>query len=131
MKDERSYPGWYWVHGLHDAEILEASMQDDTLTLRIDSSNAMFDNTVERIAFFGARLKTPLPEPTKKQPVYWLSDELTELPFGQWRLTVKLERYDGRKTINESLIVIFSGAKTKRRSAPDEDTEVEEHSIEL
>ena len=132
MKDERSFPGWYWVHGLHDAQILEVSMQDDTLTLRIDSSNAMFDNTLERITFLGARLKTPLPEPTKKQPVYWLSDELIALPFDQWKLTVKLERYDGRRTINESLTVIFSGAKTKRRSAPDEDAEVEEeHSIEL
>lgn len=41
MKDERSCPGWYWVRGLHDAQILEVSMQDDTLTLCIDSGNAM------------------------------------------------------------------------------------------
>lgn len=73
MKDERSCPDWYWVRGLHDAQILEVSMQDDTLTLCIDSGNAMFDNTLERITFLGARPKTSLPEPTKKQPVYWLS----------------------------------------------------------
>ena len=85
MKDERSCPGWYWVRGLHDAQILEVSMQDDTLTLCIDSGNAMFDNTLERITFLGARPKTPLPEPTKKQPVYWLSDELIALPFDQWK----------------------------------------------
>lgn len=125
MKDERSYPGWYWGHGLHDAEILQAAMQDDTLTLWIDSSNAMFDNTLEQIAFLGARLQTPLPEPTRKQPVYWLSDELIELPFDQWKLTVKLERYDGRKTINEPLTVIFSDAKMKRRGEPEEALEKE------
>ena len=79
MKDERSCPDWYWVRGLHDAQILEVSMQDDTLTLCIDSGNAMFDNTLERITFLGARPKTSLPEPTKKQPVYWLSDELIAL----------------------------------------------------
>ena len=66
MKDERSCPDWYWVRGLHDAQILEVSMQDDTLTLCIDSGNAMFDNTLERITFLGARPKTSLPEPTKK-----------------------------------------------------------------
>ena len=61
MKDARSCPGWYWVQGLHDAQILEVSMQDDTLTLCIDSGNTMFDNTLERITFLGARPKTPLP----------------------------------------------------------------------
>ena len=111
MMDKIKFPAWYWPKGLHDAEILEAAMQDDTLTLCIDSSNAMFDNMVEKITFFGARCKTKLPEPAKKQPVYWLSDELIELPFGQWKLTVKLERFDGRKTIMESLIVILGMRK--------------------
>ena len=97
MKDERSCPDWYWVRGLHDAQILEVSMQDDTLTLCIDSGNAMFDNTLERITFLGARPKTSLPEPTKKQPVYWLS---------------------------EPLVIIFQSARTNRRGKPDEDEEV-------
>lgn len=120
MRQETSVPAWYWPEGLHDAEILEAAMQDDTLTLCIDSSNAMFDDTVEKITFFGARLKTKLPEPTKKQPVYWLSDELLELPFDQWKLSVRTERFDGRKTIVASLVVIFSSAKTKRHGEPEE-----------
>lgn len=125
MRDEKTFPAWYWPKGLHDAQILNASMQDDTLTLCIDSSNAMFDDTVERITFFGARLKTKLPEPNKKQPVYWLSDELTALPFDQWKLTIKLERFDGRKTIVEPLIVIFGDAETKRRGEPENKTEGE------
>ena len=131
MRRETSFPAWYWTQGLHDAVILEASMQDDTLTLHIDSSNAMFDDTVEAITFFGARLKTKLPEPTKKQPVYWLLDELLELPFDQWKLTVKLERFDGRKTIIEPLIVIFTDAKTKRRNVPDEEETEGEKADEL
>lgn len=125
MKDERSDPDWYWPEGLHDAEILEAAIQDDTLTLCIDSSNAMFDDTVEKITFFGARLKTKLPEPTKKQPVYWLSDELLELPFDQWKLSVRTERFDGRKTIVAPLVVIFTDAKTKRHWEPEKETEGE------
>ena len=46
MKEKRKCPCWYWQKGLHDAEVLEASMQDDTLVLRIDSRNAMYDNVV-------------------------------------------------------------------------------------
>ena len=121
---DAAFPAWYWPKGLHDAKILEASMQDGKLTLRIDSSGAMFDDAVECITFFGVRLKTPLPQPTKKRPVYWLSDELTELPFEQWKLAVCTERYDGSKTLHEPLIVIFQSAETKRRGKPDEDEEV-------
>ena len=124
MKDERSCPDWYWPQGLHDAEILEAAMQDDTLTFCIDSSNAMFDDSVEKITFFGARLKTKLPEPTKKQPVYWLSDELIALPFDQWKISICTECYDGRKTLREPLVLIFQSARTNRRGKPDEDEEV-------
>ena len=124
MKDERSCPDWYWVRGLHDAQILEVSMQDDTLTLCIDSGNAMFDNTLERITFLGARPKTSLPEPTKKQPVYWLSDELIALPFDQWKISICTERYDCRKTLREPLVIIFQSARTNRRGKPDEDEEV-------
>lgn len=116
MKDERSCPGWYWVRGLHDAQILEASMQDDTLTLCIDSGNAMFDNTLERITFLGARPKTPLPAPTKKEPVYWLWDELTELPFGQWKLHIQLETGFSRgKIVEEPMMIVFQNAIITRR----------------
>ena len=64
MKEKRKCPCWYWLKGLHDAKILEASMQDDTLVLRIDSRNAMYDNFVEQTVFLDARLKTPLPRLT-------------------------------------------------------------------
>ena len=125
MTKEKTVPAWYWPKGLHDAKILEASMQDDTLTLHIDSRGAMFDNTVERITFLGARLKTPLPEPSKKSPVYWLSDELTELPFAQWKLRIETERLDGGKTLRAPVVVIFQNAKIKRRGMPEKETEGE------
>ena len=120
MKTDATLPAWYWKKGLHDAKILEASMQDDTLTLWIDSRGAMFDDTVEHITFLDARLKTPLPEPTKKQPVYWLSDELTKLPFAQWKLRVKTERLDEGKTLHETFVVIFQHAILTRRDRPAE-----------
>ena len=47
MSEARKYPSWYWEKGLHDAKLLDVSMQDNTLVLRIDSGNAMYDNFVE------------------------------------------------------------------------------------
>ena len=119
MSEARKYPGWYWEKGLHDARVLSACMQDETLVLRLDSGNAMYDNFVEQIVFLGARLKTPLPEIPKKRPVYWLWDELTELPFGQWKLHIQLETGFSRgKITEEPLVIIFQSAITTRRETP-------------
>lgn len=115
MRENENFPAWYWPMGLHDARITEASMQDDTLVLRLDSGNAMYDSSVEQIVLLGARLKTPLPAITKKQPVYWLWDELTELPFGQWKLHIQLETgFSHGKIVEEPLIVVFQNAITTR-----------------
>ena len=97
MSEARKYPSWYWPKGLHDAKILEASMRDDALVLRIDSGNAMYDNFVEQIVFLDARLKTPLP------------------PFEQWKLHIQLETGFSRgKAVEQPLIVVFQSAITTR-----------------
>ena len=115
MRENENFPAWYWPLGLHDARITEASMQDDTLVLRLDSGNAMYDSSVEQIVLLGARLKTPLPVPTKRKPVYWIWDELTELPFEQWKLHIQLETGFSRgKAVEQPLIVVFQSAITTR-----------------
>lgn len=57
MSGAAGLPAWYWERGLHDAQLLSAELQDDTLALRLDSRSALFDNTVSQITFLGARLK--------------------------------------------------------------------------
>ena len=66
-------------------------------------------------SLFGTPVKTPLPAITKKQPVYWLWDELTELPFEQWKLHIQLETGFSRgKAVEQPLIVVFQSAITTR-----------------
>lgn len=48
MSGAAGLPAWYWERGLHDAQLLSAELQDDTLTLRLDSRSALFDNTVSQ-----------------------------------------------------------------------------------
>ena len=118
MSGAAGLPAWYWERGLHDAQLLSAELQDDTLTLRLDSRGAMFDSTVTQISFLGARLKTPLPQPDRQTNVYWLSDTLTTLPFDQWKLEISLQTFVRRnKTVNTSLTVIFSAAIVTRTNS--------------
>ena len=115
MSAAAGLPAWYWERGLHDAQLLSAELQDDTLTLRLDSHGAMFDSTVTQISFLGARLKTPLPQPDRQTNVYWLGDTLTALPFGQWKLEISLQAFDRRNgTSNTALTIIFSSAVVTR-----------------
>ena len=111
MSGAAGLPAWYWERGLHDAQLLSAELQDDTLTLRLDSRSALFDNTV-------SRLKTPLPTPDRQTNVYWLGDTLTALPFDQWKLEISLQTLAHRnKTINTTLTVIFSAAIVTRTNS--------------
>ena len=118
MSAAAGLPAWYWERGLHDAQLLSAELQDDTLTLRLDSHGAMFDSTVTQISFLGARLKTPLPRPGRQTNVYWLGDTLTALPFGQWKLEISLQTLSRpNKTANTALTVIFSAAIVTRTNS--------------
>lgn len=114
MSGAAGLPAWYWERGLHDAQLLSAELQDDTLTLRLDSRGAMFDSTVLQISFLGTRLKTPLPQPDKKTKFYWLGDTLTELPFGQWKCSIKLQGVDRQNTAEQLLTVVFQTAIVTR-----------------
>ena len=114
MSGAAGLPAWYWERGLHDAQVLAAELQDDTLTLRLDSHGAMFDSTVTQISFLGARMKTPLPQPDKQTKFYWLDDTLTELPFGQWKCSVRLQAMDRWNTAEQLLTVVFQTAIVTR-----------------
>ena len=114
MSAAAGLPAWYWARGLHDAQILSAELQDDALSLRLDSRGAMFDSTVSQITFLGARLKTPLPKPDRKTNVYWLGDTLTVLPFGQWKCTVRMQIVGRVQTAEQVLTLVFQTAVVTR-----------------
>lgn len=108
------FPQWYWSRGLHDAELLEARLEESTLTLVLDSRGAVMQNDIREIQFYGCRLKTPLPQPGRKCHVYWLGDTLTPLPYGQWKLSVTFEVLSRGKTEHQPLIAIFETAETDK-----------------
>lgn len=116
MSGAAGLPAWYWARGLHDARLLSAELQDDTLILKLDSRGAIFDDSVTQIVFLGARLKTPLPSPGPKQPFDWLSDVLSQLPNGQWKLSIKLQAPTRKACTPDTLLtLIFDTAVVTRR----------------
>lgn len=78
-------PEWYWIRGLHDAQILEkqyingykvgiSSRFTNCLELVIDAKQAMFDTTVKSIRFYNYKELTP---EVNIANVWWISDNLS------------------------------------------------------
>ena len=105
-------PDWYWESGLHDACIIGVETYEfpfdynkyttqknqydrNMLLLKIDAKGAMFDFHVKEIRLFNYKM---LPEsvdlmgiePSKKNKVWWLADQLTE-QNGKYELDILLE----------------------------------------
>lgn len=94
----RAYPPWYWVRGLHDAEILGLreipplrGSQAPCLEIALDASGALLDTEITRLTLFSFRWNSapaPLTEPPR---LWWLRDRLTAIPDGRYRLEVVLQ----------------------------------------
>ncbi len=81
-----NFPDWYWVYGLHDAEIKRISFQTldydytqknpirNYLLVELDSCNALFDTTITSIKFYNAKI---IRGTTDLSGYWWMSDELT------------------------------------------------------
>ena len=81
----KQYPEWYWVKGLHDAKILSAdvilldfdyterSPRRNYLSVKIDSSGAMYETNISEIRFFNAKPDT---DKNKLLNSYWDYDEI-------------------------------------------------------
>jgi hypothetical protein len=88
-------PQWYWVDGLHDAyiECVECfefpfdynkfvgnknSYDRNLLSLKINSSGAIYDQNVKEIRLFNFKIITKDIELQGRKKVWWLADRLTE-----------------------------------------------------
>ncbi len=102
------FPEWYWIYGLHDAEILSfAEMELPTdwkskkpryngLEICLNSSGAM--TKVKKITFFNYSLKTEFDINTVKK-TWWMCDKLTALPDERFLLEVEIEDSNGSRYI--------------------------------
>lgn len=98
------FPEWYWIYGLHDAQILSFTKTElstdwkskkpryNRIELCLDSSGAM--TPVKKITFFNYSLNIDFDINAIKKP-WWMGDKLTTLPDGHFLLEVEIEDAKG------------------------------------
>lgn len=79
-------PDWYWKRGLHDADIKCVAYQQfdcdytqknpirNSITISLDSRNALFDTTIDSIVFYNAKMIT---NDIDYAGTWWVNDELS------------------------------------------------------
>lgn len=112
------YPAWYWVFGLHDAEILSFSEMElptdwkskapryNCLEIRLNPAGAR--EKIKRIVFYNYSLKSEIDMSTVKKS-WWMGDTLTRLPDGRFSLEAEIvdtkgDRYSFSVTFEETLV---------------------------
>lgn len=80
-------PDWYWIHGLHDAEIISYEVVEleydytdrnpkrNYLQLNLNAKHAMYDTSITAIRFYNYKCDNL----TELANSYWLEDELQEV----------------------------------------------------
>lgn len=119
-----SFPEWYWVHGLHDAQILSISTEENghlwqhkrpfhnCLVLELNSASAIYDNTVRTLVFYNYTYLTPDVDIHVLDNAWWLRDRLKQLGDNRWHLELVVEPADvGNRTIE----FVFEFAKIVRK----------------
>ena len=98
------FPKWYWIYGLHDAEILSFTEMElpadwksktpryNCLEICLDSSGAM--TKIKRIVFYNYSLKMKFDINMIEKP-WWMGDKLTCLSDNRFSLEVEIEDAKG------------------------------------
>lgn len=78
-------PDWYWIHGLHDANIISAAVKeskwnptDNCLILQIDCEGVLVEAGITEIRFYNFKILTSDFDLDSLNGGWWLSDELTQ-----------------------------------------------------
>ena len=102
------FPEWYWIYGLHDAEILSFSEMElptdwknktpryNCLEIQLNSAGAM--TKIKKIVFYNYSLKSEFDIGTVEKP-WWMGDKLTRLPDNRFLLEVETEDAEGKRYV--------------------------------
>ncbi len=118
----KNCPDWYWVHGLHDAEILEANelklppdwksdkSKWNCLELVLDAKGARESN-VRKILLYNYKILSGNISNLKEKKVWWMGDTIS-YENDKYILNIEFENTNGEKF---ALKIEFEIAETKRK----------------
>jgi len=116
-------PEWYWTSGLHDACITSIEPQKleidfsqpeenrvkNTLSLKIDASNALFDTSVKEIIFINYKIITGNIELPGKKKIWWLGDRIQKIDHSFYHYELKIDLRDFDNAPEVFTVVIKCG----------------------
>ena len=110
-------PEWYWTRGLHDANIISATIResdwdpsDTSLIFKIDCEGALFEIDITEIRFNRFKILTSEFKMEDLQGGWWLYDELTQ-KGDHYLLELK---FDTKKCKTRRLLIRFQNAEVIR-----------------
>ncbi|MBQ5832225.1 MAG: hypothetical protein IIW43_01990 [Selenomonadales bacterium] len=123
-------PEWYWINGLHDAGIIgvevyefpfdynkfvgEKSKYDrNLLILKINSKNALYDNSVEEIHFYNYMILSSDISLEHRKTIWWLADRLT-VNENHYIIEIDLQDFDAYPE-DFTFKIKFEKAEVKRK----------------
>lgn len=108
-------PEWYWKAGLHDAYVTKIESRDfdidfsepkenrvkNALSLKIDTSNAMFDPSVKEIILLNYKIISGHIDMNENKKLWWLDDRLEKIDhdFYHYVLHIDFEGYKSNRCI--------------------------------
>lgn len=120
----RSFPDWYWKHGLHDAVVLsitETELNPDWKSSRpkynfleicLDAEGAMFEQDIHKICFYNYKIKEcdiPFEDLGK---LWWTGDDLTQISDKRYMSEIEFENVKGRR---KRLVITYEIAEIERK----------------
>ncbi len=107
-----SFPDWYWVYSLHDAEVLKINQLElpvdyktkmpkyNCLEILLDSKGAR-ESDIKKITLYNYKvLSGEFPE-FEKDHIFWLRDTLTQISNDKYKLDLILESGRGKHSCFE------------------------------
>ncbi len=104
----KNCPDWYWVYGLHDAEILQVNelelMPDyklqppirNCLEITLDSRGALFDTSIRKISLYNYKIISGNINDLKEKKIWWIGDTLS-CAFNDYLLNIEFEKAKGSR----------------------------------
>ena len=117
------FPDWYWKYGLHDAKIIEINELQlphdwkskhpkyNCFEIIIDSKNALYETNITKISLINYKLKSTSVQVFDFKSIWWLTDNLQELPDKQFELNIILQ---SGKEENFPINIVFEVAVVDR-----------------
>ncbi len=91
----KSCPDWYWVHGLHDAKILNITRTDlladeNRMEIFLDCDGALFETDITKIILYNHKIISGKLPDLNINEVWWIGDNLIKNSNNKYLLEIEL-----------------------------------------